>query len=44
MKRQKMEIFSRIVGYYRPTSSWNEGKLEEFSDRKLFKVANQGEV
>lgn len=32
------EIFSRIVGYYRPTKSWNDGKQVEFDMRKTFKV------
>lgn len=30
------EVFSRIVGYLRPVSQWNDGKQEEFNDRKLF--------
>ena len=29
-KRVRCEIFSRIVGYYRPVDHWNEGKKEEF--------------
>lgn len=29
----RCEIFSRVVGYYRPVESWNEGKKEEFRDR-----------
>lgn len=37
MERTKCEIFSRIVGYIRPTSGWNDGKLEEFKERKVFK-------
>lgn len=28
------EIYSRVVGYYRPTSQWNKGKQAEFEDRK----------
>lgn len=28
------EVYSRIVGYYRPVSNWNIGKQEEFKDRK----------
>ena len=24
------EVYSRIVGYYRPISNWNKGKKEEF--------------
>jgi len=37
-KRTKCQVFSRVVGYIRPISSWNLGKQEEFKDRKLFKV------
>ena len=32
------EVYSRVVGYLRPVSSWNEGKQEEFELRKTFKV------
>jgi ribonucleoside-triphosphate reductase len=27
------EVYSRIVGYYRPVKQWNVGKKEEFKDR-----------
>jgi|GEM_PF-1084009 hypothetical protein len=27
------EVFSRIVGYFRPIQRWNEGKKEEFTER-----------
>ena len=27
------EIYSRVVGYYRPVQNWNKGKAEEFSQR-----------
>jgi hypothetical protein len=33
---QKCEVFSRIVGYYRPVELWNSGKKEEFRQRKMF--------
>ncbi len=33
------EVFSRIVGYLRPVSQWNEGKREEYSQRCTFKVS-----
>ena len=33
----KTQVFSRIVGYYRPTQNWNEGKYEEFFDRESIK-------
>ncbi|SMB96420.1 ribonucleoside-triphosphate reductase class III catalytic subunit [Thermanaeromonas toyohensis ToBE] len=32
------EVFSRVVGYYRPVSRWNAGKQEEFRDRKMFRL------
>ena len=37
-KRQKTEVYSRIVGYLRPRSQWNNGKKQEFTKRKTFKV------
>jgi len=36
MARTKCEIWSRSVGYLRPVEQWNEGKQEEFADRKTF--------
>ncbi len=30
------EVFSRIVGYIRPVVQWNDGKQQEFKERKLF--------
>ena len=35
-ERQKCEIYTRVVGYYRPVGQWNEGKQAEFNDRKTF--------
>ena len=37
-KRQKTEVYSRVVGYMRPVSSWNKGKRQEFKDRAVFQV------
>ncbi|MFP4402792.1 MAG: ribonucleoside triphosphate reductase [Candidatus Woesearchaeota archaeon] len=34
------EVFSRIVGYYRPVQNWNKGKKEEFSERLVFDENN----
>lgn len=34
---RECEIYSRVVGYLRPVSNWNEGKKEEFKDRKYMK-------
>ena len=30
------EVYSRITGYYRPVSNWNDGKLQEYKDRVLY--------
>ncbi len=30
------EVYSRIVGYYRPVENWNVGKQEEFRQRQEF--------
>ncbi|MEI7640209.1 MAG: anaerobic ribonucleoside-triphosphate reductase [bacterium] len=30
------EVYSRIVGYFRPVKQWNSGKQEEFTDRVVF--------
>ena len=34
---KECEVYSRIVGYFRPVQNWNEGKREEFNDRVEFK-------
>jgi ribonucleoside-triphosphate reductase len=33
---RKTEVYSRVVGYLRPVDQWNEGKQEEFKQRKKF--------
>jgi len=33
------EVYSRVVGYLRPVAQWNNGKKEEFLQRKSFQVA-----
>lgn len=32
------EVYSRVVGYFRPVSQWNKGKKEEWQERKLVDV------
>jgi ribonucleoside-triphosphate reductase len=32
------EIYSRITGYYRPVKNWNDGKSNEFTQRKTYVV------
>jgi ribonucleoside-triphosphate reductase len=36
LKRQPCEIYSRVVGYLRPVSQWNDGKQSEFAERKEY--------
>ena len=33
---KETEVYSRITGYYRPVKNWNNGKRQEFSDRKTY--------
>ncbi len=34
------EVYSRITGYYRPVQNWNDGKTQEFKERKVYDIAN----
>ena len=34
---RKTEVYSRITGYYRPVQNWNDGKAQEYRDRKIYK-------
>lgn len=36
---KECEVYSRVVGYYRPVQCWNKGKQEEFKFRKEYKIA-----
>ncbi len=36
---QKTEVYSRITGYYRPVQNWNDGKSQEFKDRKVYDIS-----
>ena len=36
---QKAEVYSRITGYYRPVQNWNDGKLEEYKERKTYNIS-----
>lgn len=38
VKRVACEVYSRIVGYLRPVQDWNEGKKQEFAERKTYAV------
>ena len=32
------EIYSRVVGYFRPVNQWNKGKKEEVSERREYRI------
>ncbi len=34
----KTEVYSRITGYYRPVQNWNDGKLQEYANRKEYDI------
>ena len=34
------EVYSRITGYYRPVQNWNDGKSQEYKDRKVYDIGN----
>ena len=36
----RAEVYSRITGYYRPVQNWNDGKLQEYKNRKLYDIPN----
>ena len=37
---KKTEVYSRITGYYRPVQNWNDGKAQEFKDRKVYDIGH----
>lgn len=36
LKRQKCEVYTRVMGYHRPVSQFNEGKKSEYYSRTYF--------
>ena len=38
VKKVPCEVYSRVVGYYRPITNWNLGKQQEFKERKTFRL------
>jgi len=35
-ERQRCEVWTRVMGYHRPVSSFNTGKKGEFQERRYF--------
>jgi anaerobic ribonucleoside-triphosphate reductase len=40
-ERQPCEIWTRVMGYHRPVSSFNRGKQGEFHERSCFNEPNE---
>lgn len=36
---EETEVYTRIVGYYRPVKNWNHGKKSEYGERRTFNIA-----
>jgi len=36
--KQPCEVYSRVVGYIRPVQQWNNGKKQEYGERKEYKI------
>jgi len=37
---RKTEVYSRITGYYRPVQNWNDGKAQEYKDRRVYNIGH----
>lgn len=35
-ERVRCEVWTRVMGYHRPVSSWNPGKQSEHHERQFF--------
>ncbi len=36
---EETEVYSRITGYYRPVKNWNDGKAQEYKQRKSYDMS-----
>ena len=41
---EKAEVYSRITGYYRPVQNWNEGKAQEYKNRRIYEIEHSREM
>lgn len=44
VKGSECEVYSRVVGYFRPVKQWNDGKQEEYADRVTFEAKVPEEI
>ena len=38
------EVYSRITGYYRPVQAWNDGKAQEFKERRTYNIDRSNQL
>lgn len=41
---QNAEVYSRITGYYRPVQNWNEGKAQEYKNRRVYEMKKSSKI
>ncbi|NLK29171.1 MAG: ribonucleoside triphosphate reductase [Clostridiales bacterium] len=41
---ENAEVYSRITGYYRPVQNWNDGKVQEYKNRKIYDIAKSRQM
>ena len=39
-ERTLCEVWTRVMGYFRPVSGYNKGKMSEFKERRWFKESS----
>lgn len=44
MRCMPCEVYSRIVGYFRPVRQWNKGKRVEYADRRVYVYVEEADV
>ena len=37
---EETEVYSRITGYYRPVKNWNDGKTQEYKERRVYDITH----
>jgi len=43
IRRIPTEVYSRVVGYFRPVEQWNDGKKAEWNDRRFYDANGEAE-
>jgi hypothetical protein len=41
-ERQPCEVWTRVMGYHRPVTSFNTGKKGEYAERRFYREASCG--